>query len=387
MKAYSGSIQRKGRRLYLVFRRDGKQSWVALKTDNMAVARQRAAVLASMALRNGEDWLHQLVKIGEKAKKELLRRKSSAEITWGNIAERFFSEAFPPVPHASRQSYQRWLELLEENMKRNFRRVAISPAEVTRETAGRIASELRATHISAGRMLTFYRRVWRVLSLDDAIWTSIPPGSGRPCRKPQEFYRRLTMEELRSVIDYLSDPQTRPKNVCRMSSELRTAILDMVSIGFCTGLRLSDVAELERSEVSPDGRFLHIVPNKVRSRKPRTLVVPLIGRALAAVQRRLMSNTGDSGAERFLFPSIARNRPSRRISAIFNICGIRRAGNGRASFHSLRATFISLMDEAGIPPHITDAITGHAGGGIHARYTQPSPDALADAVMKALPPL
>ena len=46
-----------------------------------------------------------------------------------------------------------------------------------------------------------------------------------------------------------------------------------------------------------------------------------------------------------------------------------------------------MMDEAGVPPHITDAITGHAGGGMHARYTQPSSQALLAAVKKAIPPL
>jgi len=65
----------------------------------------------------------------------------------------------------------------------------------------------------------------------------------------------------------------------------------------------------------------------------------------------------------------------------------RKLGEARASFHSLRATFISMMDEAGIPPHLTDAITGHGGGGMHARYTQPSLDALRAAMTKALPPI
>ena len=74
-------------------------------------------------------------------------------------------------------------------------------------------------------------------------------------------------------------------------------------------------------------------------------------------------------------------------AAAFRSCGIFLHGNCRASFHSLRATFISMMDEAGIPPHITDAITGHSGGGMHSRYTQPTLAALMDAVTRAIPPL
>lgn len=89
----------------------------------------------------------------------------------------------------------------------------------------------------------------------------------------------------------------------------------------------------------------------------------------------------------FLFPAAARKRPTKPLTAAFRAVGIVNKGPARASFHSLRATFISLMDEAGIPPHVTDAITGHAGGGMHARYTQPSAETLRRAVLRAIPPL
>ena len=94
-----------------------------------------------------------------------------------------------------------------------------------------------------------------------------------------------------------------------------------------------------------------------------------------------------ANADGYLFPSHTRRRPSRAMGRIFRASGVMKQGNGRASFHSLRATFISLMDEAGVPPHVTDAITGHAGGGMHARYTQPSDAALIDAVTRAITPL
>jgi len=55
--------------------------------------------------------------------------------------------------------------------------------------------------------------------------------------------------------------------------------------------------------------------------------------------------------------------------------------------NSLRATFISMMDEAGVSAHVTDAITGHAKQSMHARYTQPSGAALLEAVKKAIAPL
>ena len=186
----------------------------------------------------------------------------------------------------------------------------------------------------------------------------------------REFYRRLSIDEVRKVHGFLRE---RDSNLA-----------DMVLIGYSTGLRLSDVAELEVREIDTDGCFLNIVPNKTMIKKPHPLHIPLVNQAQKTVLAHKMSPADEDG---HLFPMTARHRPSRKIAAAFRRCGVLSLGRGRASFHSLRATFISMMDEAGIPPHVTDVITGHAGGGMHARYTQPSPDTLLAAVAKAIPPL
>jgi integrase len=61
---------------------------------------------------------------------------------------------------------------------------------------------------------------------------------------------------------------------------------------------------------------------------------------------------------------------------------------GHASFHSLRATFISLMDDAGAPVKVTDLITGHASAGtMHDRYSQPDVEIARKWILKAIPPL
>ena len=60
----------------------------------------------------------------------------------------------------------------------------------------------------------------------------------------------------------------------------------MILIGYWTGLRLSDVAELERGEIQLSRRALRIVPNKVRNRKPCPLAIPLVGDAETIVRER-----------------------------------------------------------------------------------------------------
>lgn len=375
MNTHAGSIQRKGRRYYLVVTSGGKQKWMALRTTKLAVARCRAAELAPRDPSDDTGWLRQLVQLGEFARTELIRRQVAGDLTWDNLWPRFLATARPPIPAASRPAYRRWLQLLETSAK------TARPATLSATDAARVLSRLKVTHLSADRMALFFRRVWRTMMLGDAIWNVAPPPT-EPAKR-HEFYRRLSVDEVRRVVTRLA----------RQEQPIRHALADMITIGFYTGLRLSDVAELEAAEVAPDGQFLHIQPNKVRHSKPRLLVVPLIHGARTCVQRRLAAlsynirNSQQDGTRHFLFPELAGTRPSRLICAAFRACGIVRQDNGRASFHSLRATFISMMDEAGIPPYITDAITGHAGGGMHARYTQPAPAALLRAVTRALPPL
>ena len=372
MKTYVGSIQRKGRRYYLVMAQNGRQRWLALRTSLKPVARIRAAMLAPADSDNETLWLQQLVRLGDNARHELSRRRFADILSWDRLWNDF--EALSPgkIPSASRPSYERWVQLLIDAVA-ELRLKVQGPVQLSHCDAQQVAALLARRYVSAKRMLVFYHRVWRTLSLDDAVWKDV-----RVAGKASEYYRRLSVEEVKRLIAYFT-------------STGRQAYADMVTIGFYTGLRLSDVAELEVTEVAQDGAFLHIQPNKVRNSKARTLSIPLISRARSCVRRRLdeatRSKPQETDARLFLFPSNVRRRPSRQLSAAFRACHVLKQGSGRASFHSLRATFISMMDESGIPPHVTDAITGHAGGGMHARYTQPTPAALLAAVQRALPEL
>ena len=366
MKLHLGSIQKHGKNLYLVTRIAGKNKWVALKTDDIQTAKIRARKL--LPPEDGErPWLEHLSRLGELANRELRRRSALATLTWRNLWDEFMSRAGGTMSATSEESYERWMRILAEAADE----LGLTPDDiVSKEACAKVTAKLMSAYISARRMLVFYRRVWNTLGLDRRLWES-PDGASalKPVRE-HEHYRRLSLEEIRKVRAYL---------------QLRNPELaDMVVLGYSTGLRLSDVATLELSEIEAEGRFLSVVPNKTRLTKPLPLKIPLTDQALNLILRRL---TSSPDGEPYLFSKDARHRPSRKIAAAFRSCGVSAHGNGRASFHSLRATFISMMDEAGIPPHITDSITGHAGGGMHARYTQPSPQALLTAVEKAIPPL
>ena len=379
MKTHIGSIQRKGRRYYLVVMHGGKQKWIALHTDAKATARLRASQIAPVSQESEMCWLKQLVRLGKSAHLELQRRQLSVHLSWNTLWRTFETTSLSSISQESRPSYQRWVDLLVDAVA-ELRINASTPVYLSHGDAIQVAALLGERYISANRMFVFYHRVWRTLSLDGDVWKDVRIPCSGSAAKQREYYRRLTVEEVRKVRSFLLAAK-------------RQDYADMVAIGFYTGLRLSDVAELDVSEVSPDGAFLRLLPNKVRNSKPRLLTIPLIGIARACVWQRLCeisrkrTSASDGCKQIFLFPECARRRPSRPLSAAFRMCQVLKQGNGRASFHSLRATFISMMDEHGIPPHITDAITGHASGGMHARYTQPTPAALLDAVQRAMPEL
>ena len=338
---------------------------MSLKTGEIETAKERARKLLPPD-DNEQAWLRHLSRLGAQADIELRRRSAMASLTWKNLWDEFMSRAAGTISETSETSYERWMRILAEAADE----LGLLPEDILKKDAcAKITARLMGAYISARRMLVFYRRVWSTLGLDRGLWDAPGAGVAKPVRG-HEHYRRLSLDEVRKVRDYL-----RIRN---------PELSDMIVIGYATGLRLSDVACLELPEIDKEGRFLRVVPSKTHLTKPIPLTIPLTEQARNLILRRRMS---PPDGEPYIFSRDARNRPSRKIAAAFRSCGVSAVGSGRASFHSLRATFISMMDEAGIPPHVTDAITGHSGGGMHSRYTQPTLAALMDAVTRAIPPL
>jgi len=376
MKLNMGSIQSKNGWLHLAISSKTGKTTFSLKTKSIRTAQKRARIL----VRRGESeevWLAYLVRVGKRAQKKLERAKLAKTLSWDNIADVFFAKCGQGVSKTSKASYDRWLVLLRKAAEASSSMPGVAGFDA--QDATRAARWLATKYISCRRMVDFYRRCWNAIGLDAKIWRFPKTLRKELLEKSRQggFYRRLSTDEVRSLVAYL-----------RKNSPF---FADMVEIGYYTGLRLSDIAQLDMSEVAYDGESLRIVPNKTKKSKKRALSIPLIYSA-SAIARRLARNCAGNGTNpdtggTYLFPESARKRPTKRLTAAFRACGIENKGCSRASFHSLRATFITLMDEAGVPPHITDSVTGHGGGGMHARYTQPGREAVRAAMLEALPPL
>jgi integrase len=311
---------------------------------------------------NYESLLELLVSLGKQAETVLKQHESEKNLEWQSLLPTFLLSTNTPIPATSLVDYKRWLHCLAQWSKANH---IPTPGHFTTTIADKAMTDMFGNKVSALRICQFYRRVWRELGMDESIWH---PSCHHDMRN-KEYYRRLTHTEILKLLNYLE--------------MYNQDYHDMVVISYYTGLRLSDVAELEISEISDDKTFLVIMPNKVRTRRKRKLIIPLVREAKKIVDFRVKHLEFAP----YLFSTDSRKRPSRKISVAFRRCGIDKIESGRASFHSLRSTFISLMDDAGVLPYITDAITGHSAGNMHSRYSQPSKQAIKKAILLAIPAL
>lgn len=85
---------------------------------------------------------------------------------------------------------------------------------------------------------------------------------------------------------------------------------------------------------------------------------------------------------------------TKALSAHFKTCEILDSDEGRASFHSLRHTFASMLDESGCPLQIRAYLTNHSlpgqkelMPGVTAVYSHPDVDPIRKWIDKVIPKL
>lgn len=332
--------------------------------------REQAAELAAEHLRriNRHDrdaYLRSLISLGKLAQAELDGRNlrddvMPPETLWERYeASRRRPQSGPGTMANYRSHVQRlaaWLAPQARNA------AALDPAIAERyvgllEKEGITAATIRA-HLAT------LARVWRVLMPEARNpWPGLHPSAAHRTIP----YRRLSIAEVRRIA--------------QAARALGPEDYTLILIGYYTAMRIGDAATLDAAAFDRKAATLTIVPTKTARRKPAPVTIPVLPELAAALT---------DATEGPMLPSIAaeqRKRPwhlSERLAKLFRD----KAGDtaeGKASFHSLRATFISLMDEAGAPQAITDSVTGHAPRTMHARYSHPDIVAARTWVTKALP--
>lgn len=174
---------------------------------------------------------------------------------------------------------------------------------------------------------------------------------------------------IKSVEKAMFTPQQVSKLAGAATGDWRVAIL----LGYYTGARISDVANLRWSAVDWNKKLIRFTATKTK--KPIT--IPLHPQ----LERELLKKPGIGNA--LMFPTLAGKETgggqglSRQFSAIMANADIdpRRAGDGGRrrlsglSYHSLRHSFNSVMANAGVAQEIRQKLTGHSSAEMNKTYT------------------
>jgi integrase len=386
-KMQTGSLQRKNGWYYLVSRDlMGKQKWTALHSRDEQEARARALDLAAATAAQVDEaaYLRAVVARGEQARARLAAMDGAVKadaVTWPGFFAAWRRAAEGLSGHArTLRNY----EVQAETLARwACGRSVASPVALTAPLAQAFVSERAKACASAGRDVALFRRVWRDLRLGD-VWGAVKVGGAV---KPVTRYRRLTVDEVRRIVATARNGKRKVRDGGKWvpgGYDALPDVADMVALAYHTGLRRGDVAALTVGNVDASGEFLRVVPEKTEGRKGGPLLIPLQPEAAALVGRLVGRRKSETAP---LFPRLCGAWLNKTLMLTWRRAGVKPNAFGRASFHSLRATFISMMDEAGVAAHVTDAITGHAPQGMHGRYSQPSGAALMEAVTRAIVPL
>lgn len=339
----AGCITKKGKKFYLVY----KNKWVALKTEDRTEAEMRAVDFVPGLLDPKLSWLEYLVELGERARAQLIRAAAPIDIGWDNLFWTWTKENKRLTQNSGTlRAYEGAVNALAAWAKAAG---VVGPGEITHGEAARYLQGRSAE--AAKRDCKLFARIFAGLGLDHRIWDGhdlAVPVAGR--------FRRIAKDEMVRLLEAAADP-------------VECALL---RLGFSTGMRLGSCLEVD--ERAFDGDFLRVIPGKTRSKKGRPLLIPMLPGTKRALE----------GIAPGFFGGWRADTASNKMKGVFVRAEVEGNQFGSASFHSLRATFISMMDEAGVSPHITDAITGHASQGMHGRYSQPSREALLEAVSRAV---
>ncbi|MDB4525935.1 tyrosine-type recombinase/integrase [Akkermansiaceae bacterium] len=192
--------------------------------------------------------------------------------------------------------------------------------------------------------------------------------------------RVFTLEELK-IIREASSPEWE----------------SMLLFGLYTGQRLGDLAMLRWSNIDLQREELRIETRKTGRRQVIPLAAPLLEYLLNTA---ITSDEPDAFIHANLAPAYEKSSAtvSNQFTSLLANCGLRQSakhqskGKGRGvrreastlSFHSLRATAVTMLHEAGIPAATVEEWVGHDSAEVHRAYVKIGRDSLKKA-SSALP--
>ncbi len=174
----------------------------------------------------------------------------------------------------------------------------------------------------------------------------------------------------------------------------------MIYVGYYTGLRLGDVAHLQWDNVDIRGKCLTVIPDKRETRRPRPpLEVPIHPHLLNWF--KLWRADTQTNETVFVFPKLSQKKTegdkglSNTFTRLITKAGIenptvreKMEGSQRSravlayGFHSLRSTFNTQLEAAGVKVEDRMKLSDHTSPEMNLRYTKPEWERLHGEIAK-----
>ena len=184
-------------------------------------------------------------------------------------------------------------------------------------------------------------------------------------------HRVLSGDELRILWNWLDAG----------ADNMPTDVINVLKVQFLTGARVGEVAGMTASEFSgDDDRLLWTLPES-RSKNKKSHTRPLVGQA-----HILIANLLETGIQGPLFRILDRSR-ALRADDVGLALNKRNRPVAHFTTHDLRRTFVSVLDELGVPLETIAAAIGHRRGGSETRtlirhYSRPNLDGRIELALK-----
>jgi len=266
--------------------------------------------------------------------------------SWKEAVVRWLNETSDKVTHLEDKRKLAWmhqylgdLNLDEINQDAIDQIRSVKLKEVSKSTTNRYLALIRSILIRA-------RDEWE--------WIDKVPKI-RLFKESNSRERSLTFDQARRLLTELPDHQR-----------------EMVLFALATGLRQSNVLELEWSQVNIELRHAWIRGTQSKNRRP--ISVPLNDIALFVLRRQL----GQHPERVFTF----RGKPIKWANTLPWRKALKRAGITDFRWHDLRHTWATWQRQAGTPTHELQRLGGWRTSAMVERYAHLAPDHLAIAASR-----
>lgn len=208
---------------------------------------------------------------------------------------------------------------------------------------------------------TYWRQVRTFFRYLDAVRGIPNPFSGlKAPRLPDLVPKARSADECRRLL-------SAARNYPWATEFERARAQAIFGVLIYAGLRRSEVVSLEFADVDLAGETIRVLRGKGRyGGKDRVAVIPPELRVLLERYVRARQRCGYAGSQFFVSTQTGASLSDAQLKRTF--LAVCRAAGIRASMHSLRHSYVSLLLSSGVPLHVVKELAGHTDITTTANY-------------------